>query len=95
MTKKALNYLLKDLDIYNEKELDTKERIDDDTHYLDQYQHTWEIITNELTENDVKISLMAKQTELLKSIKSMLSFFTVITVIGLCSAFIWIIFLLQ
>lgn len=91
MTKKELNHLLHTLNVYDSKELDTKERINDDTHYLDQYQHTWEIVTDELTESDIKISLMAKQTELLKSIKSMLSFFTVITVIGLCSAFIlWI-----
>ena len=88
MTKKELNHLLFTLDIYKDQQIETDEQIDDDTHFVDSYSHTHEIITNELSESELKIALMAKQTELIKSIKGMVTFFTVITVIGIVSVFV-------
>ena len=88
MTKKKLNHLLFTLDIYKDQQIETNEQIDDDTHFVDSYSHTHEIVTNELSESELKIALMAKQTELLKSIKGMVTFFTTITVIGIVSVFV-------
>lgn len=88
MTKKELNHLLFTLDIYKDQQIETDEQIDDDTHFVDSYSHTHEIITNELSESELKIALMAKQTELIKSIKGMVTFFTIITVIGIVSVFV-------
>ena len=88
MTKKELNHLLFTLDIYKDQQIETDEQIDDDTHFVDSYSHTHEIITNELSESELKIALMAKQTELIKSIKGMVTFFTTITVIGIVSVFV-------
>lgn len=75
MNKKELNYLLMNLGIFKNKQLDKNLNIDDDTHFTDAYNKTNEIITNELNENQVKIALLAKQTEYLKTIKNILLFF--------------------
>lgn len=88
MTKKELNHLLFTLDIYKDQQIETDDQIDDDTHFVDSYSHTHEIITNELSESELKIALMAKQTEIIKSIKGMVTFFTVITAIGIASVFV-------
>lgn len=41
------------------------------------------VITNNIEDDEIKLILQAKQTSFLKSIKSMLSFFTVLTAIGI------------
>lgn len=83
MNKKELNYLLFTIGIYKNKQLDSNLNIDDNTHFTDSFNKTNEIITNELTESEIQLAIMAKQTEFLKSIKNMLFFFTTITVIGI------------
>lgn len=83
MTKKELNRLLFNMDIYTSRLLEGGDTIDDDTHFVNAFGETVEIETNELSESEVRIALMAKQTELLSSIKGMVKFFTVITVIGI------------
>lgn len=83
MNKKDLNYLLCTLGIFKSKQLESNQNINDDTHFTDSSEKTNEIITNELNETEIQIALMAKQTEFLKSIKNMLFFFTIITIIGL------------
>lgn len=83
MNKKDLNYLLCTLGIFKSKQLDSNLNINDDTHFTDSFEKTNEIITNELTETELQTALMAKQTEFLKSIKNMLFFFTVVTIIGI------------
>lgn len=81
MNKKDLNYLLMNLRIFKNNQLDTNLNIDDDTHFTDSFDKTNEIITNELTENEVLIALMAKQTEHIKTIKNILLFFTAVFVV--------------
>ncbi len=83
MNKKELNYLLYTIGIFKNKQLDSNLNINDDTHFTDSFDKTNEIITNELTESEIQLAIMAKQTEFLKSIKNMLFFFTTITVIGI------------
>ena len=63
------------LGIFKSKQLDSNSNINDDTHFTDQFEKTNEIITDGLNENEIKIALMAKQTEFLKSIKNILLFF--------------------
>ena len=72
MNKKDLNYLLMTLGVFRSKQLDTNSNINDDTHFTDSFEKTNEIITNELNDDEVKIALMAKQTEFLKSIKNII-----------------------
>lgn len=83
MNKKELNYLLYTIGIFKNKQLDSNLNINDDTHFTDSFDKTNKIITNELTESEIQLAIMAKQTEFLKSIKNMLFFFTTITVIGI------------
>lgn len=83
MNKKELNYLLYTIGIFKNQQLDSNLNINDDTHFTDSFDKTNEIITNELTESEIQLAIMAKQTEFLKSIKNMLFFFTTITVIGI------------
>ncbi len=83
MNKKDLNYLLMTLGVFRSKQLDTNSNINDDTHFTDSFEKTNEIITNELNDDEVKIALMAKQTEFLKSIKNILFFFMIVFVIGM------------
>lgn len=90
MNKKDLNYLLMTLGIFKSKQLDTNLNINDDTHFTDSFEKTNEIITDELNESEVTIVLMAKQTEFLKSIKNMLLFFTVVTIIGIAMTLIMV-----
>ena len=82
MNKKELNYLLMNLGIFKNKQLDNNLNIDDDTHFTDSFDKTNEIITNELNENEIKIALMAKQTEHLKTIKNILLFFFAVFVVS-------------
>lgn len=83
MNRKELNRLLHSLGIFKSKQLDANLGIDDDTHFTDYSEKTNEIITDELNETEIQIALMAKQTEYLKSIKSMLTFFMVVVIIGI------------
>lgn len=83
MNKKELNYLLYTIGIFKNKQLDSNLNINDDTHFTNSFDKTNEIITNELTESEIQLAIMAKQTEFLKSIKNMIFFFTTITVIGI------------
>lgn len=83
MNKKDLNYLLMTLGIFKSKQLDTNSNINDDTHFTDSFEKTNEIITDELNENEIKIALMAKQTEFLKSIKNILLFFMISFIAGM------------
>ena len=71
------------LGVFRSKQLDTNSNINDDTHFTDSFEKTNEIITNELNDDEVKIALMAKQTEFLKSIKNILFFFMIVFVIGM------------
>lgn len=83
MNKKDLNYLLMTLGIFKSKKLDTNSNIYDDTHFTDSFEKTNEIIIDELNENEIKIALMAKQTEFLKSIKNILLFFMISFIAGM------------
>lgn len=83
MNKKDLNYLLFTLGVFKNKQLDSNLNINDDTHFTDSFEKTNEIITNELDKTEIQIALMAKQIEFLKSIKNILFFFTIITIIGI------------
>lgn len=83
MNKKDLNYLLMTLGIFKSKQLDTNSNINDDTHFADSFEKTNEIITDGLNENEIKIALMAKQTEFLKSIKNILLFFMISFIAGM------------
>lgn len=83
MNKKELNYLLYTIGIFKNKQLDSNLNNNDDTHFTDSFDKTNEIITNELTESEIQLAIMAKQTVFLKSIKNMIFFFTTITVIGI------------
>lgn len=80
MNKKELNYLLYTLGIFKNKQLDSNLNINDDTHFTDSFGKTNEITTNELNKDEIQLALMAKQTEYLKSIKSMLFLFAVISI---------------
>ena len=82
MNKKELNFLLMELEIYESKVSDKNLHINDDTHFLDYYDRTNEIITDELSKNDVVLALMATQAKLLKTIKNILVFFMVIFIIS-------------
>lgn len=82
MNKKELNYLLMNLGIFKNKQLDKNLNIDDDTHFTDSFDKTNEIIANELNENEIKIALMAKQTEYLRTIKNILLFFMAVFVVS-------------
>lgn len=82
MNKKDLNYLLCTLGIFRSKQLESNLNINDDAHFTDSFEKTNEIITDALNETEIQTALMAKQTELLKSIKNMLFFFTIITAVG-------------
>ena len=83
MNKKDLNYLLMTLGIFKSKQLDSNSNINDDTHFTDSFEKTNEIITDALNENEIKIALMAKQTEFLKSIKNILLFFMIAFIAGM------------
>lgn len=83
MNRKDLNYLLMTLGIFKSKQLDTNSNINDDTHFTDSFEKTNEIITDGLNENEIKIALMAKQTEFLKSIKNILLFFMISFIAGM------------
>ncbi len=83
MNRKELNRLLHTLGIFKSKQLDSNLGMDDDTHFTDYSEKTNEIITDELNETELQIALLAKQTEYLKSIKSMLTFFMVVVIIGI------------
>ncbi len=83
MNKKDLNYLLMTLGIFKSKQLDSNSNINDDTHFTDSFENTNEIITDELNDNEIKIALMAKQTEFLKSIKNILLFFMIAFIVGM------------
>lgn len=90
MNKKDLNYLLMTLGIFKSKQLDSNLNINDDTHFTDSFEKTNQIITDELNENEIKIALMAKQTEFLKSIKNMLFFFMIVFIIGMILALFFV-----
>lgn len=90
MNKKDLNYLLMTLGIFKSKQLDSNSNINDDTHFTDSFEKTNQIITDELNENEIKIALMAKQTEFLKSIKNMLLFFMIVFIIGMILALFFV-----
>lgn len=90
MNKKDLNYLLMTLGIFKSKQLDSNLNINDDTHFTDSFEKTNQIITDELNENEIKIVLMAKQTEFLKSIKNMLFFFMIVFIIGMILALFFV-----
>lgn len=90
MNKKDLNYLLMTLGIFKSKQLDSNSNINDDTHFTDSFEKTNQIITDELNENEIKIALMAKQTEFLKSIKNMLFFFMIVFIIGMILALFFV-----
>ena len=89
MNKKDLNYLLMKLGIFKSKQIDSNSNINDDIHFTDSFEKTNEIITDELNENEIKIALMAKQTELLKTIKNVLFFFMFVFVIGMVLALLF------
>lgn len=90
MNKKDLNYLLMTLGIFKSKQLDSNSNINDDTHFTDSFGKTNQIITDELNEKEIKIALMAKQTEFLKSIKNMLFFFMIVFIIGMILALFFV-----
>lgn len=83
MNKKELNYLLMKLGIFKSRQLDSNSNINDDTHFTDSFEKTNEIITDELNDHEVRIALMIKQTEFLKSIKNILFFFMIVFIIGM------------
>lgn len=78
------------LGIFKSKQLDSNSNINDDTHFTDSFEKTNQIITDELNENEIKIALMAKQTEFLKSIKNMLFFFMIVFIIGMILALFFV-----
>lgn len=78
------------LGIFKSKQLDSNLNINDDTHFTDSFEKTNQIITDELNENEIKIVLMAKQTEFLKSIKNMLFFFMIVFIIGMILALFFV-----
>lgn len=78
------------LGIFKSKQLDSNLNINDDTHFTDSFEKTNQIITDELNENEIKIALMAKQTEFLKSIKNMLFFFMIVFIIGMILALFFV-----
>lgn len=90
MNKKDLNYLLMTLGIFKSKQLDSNSNINDDTHFTDSFENTNEIITDELNDNEIKIALMAKQTEFLKSIKNILLFFMIAFIVGMVLTLIFV-----
>ncbi len=67
------------LGIFKSKQLDSNSNINDDTHFTDSFEKT----TDGLNENEIKIALMAKQTEFLKSIKNILLFFMIAFIAGM------------
>lgn len=83
MNKKEINYLLMKLGIFKSRQLDSNLNINDDTHFTDSFEKTNEIITDELNDHEVRIALMIKQTEFLKSIKNILFFFMIVFIIGM------------
>ena len=83
MNKKDLNYLLMKLGIFQSKQLNSNSNMDDDTHFTDSFEKTNEIITDKLNENEIKIALIAKQTEILKVIKSILFFLMIVITIDM------------
>lgn len=90
MNKKDLNYLLMTLGIFKSKQLDSNSNINDDIHYTDSFEKTNEIITDELNENEIRIALMAKQTEFLKAIKNILFFFMIVFIVGMVFALLFV-----
>lgn len=51
---------------------------------------TNEMITDELNKNEIKIALMAKQTEFLKSIKNILFFFMIVFIVGMVLSLLFV-----
>ena len=90
MNKKDLNYLLMKLGIFQSKQLNSNSNMDDDTHFTDSFEKTNEIITDKLNENEIKIALIAKQTEILKVIKSILFFLMIVITIDMILTLIFV-----
>ncbi len=78
------------LGIFQSKQLNSNSNMDDDTHFTDSFEKTNEIITDKLNENEIKIALIAKQTEILKVIKSILFFLMIVITIDMILTLIFV-----
>lgn len=81
MKKVDINKQIVKLGIYDSEISDT-EIMNSDFCYKGYSGKTIVINNNELTEEDVKLSLLAEQTRYLKSIRAIMIFFTVLTIAG-------------
>ena len=50
------------------------------------------VITDNISDEDLPILIQTKQLKTLNAIKNMITFYTVLTVIGLIAAIIWVLF---
>lgn len=71
------------LDIYQISYDNNEQIYENDIVICDSNNVIRKVITNNIEDDEIKLILQAKQTSFLKSIKSMLTFFTVLTAIGI------------
>ena len=57
----------------------------------DKYGTNFEIQADSLLDEDLPLLIQTEQLETLKSIKSMIKFHTILTVIGICAVLVWFI----
>ncbi|WP_310603587.1 hypothetical protein [Anaerosporobacter sp.] len=83
------------LDIYQISYDNNEQIYENDIVIRDQNNVIRKVITNNIEDDEIRLILQAKQTSFLKSIKSMLSFFTVLTAIGITIYVFYLLLLLS
>ena len=84
MKNQKLIQELVDLEIYSVCYDDNEVINDDDMTITDSNNIKRKVNDNNLSENEIMLLLSTQRPSLMKSIKSMLQFFVILTVIGLC-----------
>lgn len=84
MNRLEYNILLEEAGIFNKRKLDKNTEIDTNSDFIYEESGTkdrYEIIPGDISPEEIKVALLAKQTKELKSIHSCISWITAIIVI--------------
>jgi hypothetical protein len=85
MNKKDIKILLSDLDIIEKEDIhksDITAQNQDDT-YTSKDNYSYRFVDSELTSEDIKTALLAKQTKDIQTIKKMVLFFVILTILSM------------
>jgi hypothetical protein len=84
MTKQEYNFLLKDVEIFNAREIDEEDLTEYNhakTYSENGIKYVW--MDNELSHNEIVEALLAKNLQHTRAIKQMLTLWTIVLVVGL------------